>query len=31
MVKIALKDPAQLNGLLSAEDYEKFVNEEAAH
>ena len=31
MVKIALKDPAQLNGLLSAEDYEKFVNEEAGH
>ncbi|MGA3197075.1 MAG: glycine cleavage system protein GcvH [Terriglobales bacterium] len=31
MLKIALKDPAQLNGLLSAEDYEKFVNEEAGH
>jgi len=31
MIKIALKDPAELNGLLSAADYEKFVNEEAGH
>ncbi|MGA9529688.1 MAG: glycine cleavage system protein GcvH [Terriglobales bacterium] len=31
MVKIAVKDPAELNGLLSAADYEKFVSEEAAH
>jgi glycine cleavage system H protein len=31
MVKIALKDPSELNGLLSAADYEKFVSEEAAH
>jgi glycine cleavage system H protein len=31
MVKIKVKDPAELNGLLSAADYEKFVSEEAAH
>jgi glycine cleavage system H protein len=31
MVKITLKDPAELNGLLSAADYEKFVSEEAGH
>jgi glycine cleavage system H protein len=31
MIKIALKDPAALNGLLSAGDYEKFVSEEAGH
>src|SRR5580692_5923090 len=31
MIKIALKDPADLNGLLSAADYEKFVSEEAGH
>jgi glycine cleavage system H protein len=31
MVKIALKDPAELNALLSAADYEKFVSEEAEH
>src|SRR5271166_2386767 len=29
MVKITLKDPAEVNALLSAEDYEKFVSEEA--
>jgi glycine cleavage system H protein len=29
MVKIKLKDPAELNTLLSAADYEKFVSEEA--
>jgi glycine cleavage system H protein len=28
MIKITLKDPAQLNSLLSAADYEKFVAEE---
>jgi glycine cleavage system H protein len=31
MLKITLKDPAELNGLLSAADYEKFVAEEAGH
>jgi glycine cleavage system H protein len=31
MVKIKLKDPAELNGLLSAADYEKFASEEAGH
>lgn len=31
MIKIKIKDPAELNGLLSAEDYEKFVQEEAGH
>lgn len=31
MVKIALKDPSELNSLLSAADYEKFVAEEGAH
>ncbi|MBZ5656904.1 MAG: glycine cleavage system protein GcvH [Acidobacteriia bacterium] len=31
MVKVKLKDPAELNGLLSAADYEKFVKEEAGH
>ncbi len=31
MVKVKLKDPAELNGLLSAADYEKFVSEEAGH
>jgi len=29
MVKIALKDPGELNSLLSAADYEKFVAEES--
>jgi glycine cleavage system H protein len=28
MIKLKLKDPKELNGLLSAEDYEKFVAEE---
>lgn len=28
MVKIALKNPSEANGLLSASDYEKFVSEE---
>jgi len=31
MVKIKIKDPAELNSLLSAADYEKFVSEEVAH
>ncbi len=31
MVKIKIKDPAELNALLSAADYEKFISEEAAH
>jgi glycine cleavage system H protein len=31
MIKITLKDPAELNGLLSAADYEKFVAEEGGH
>jgi len=31
MVKVHLKDPAELNALLSAADYEKFVSEEAGH
>jgi glycine cleavage system H protein len=29
MIKIKLKDPAELNALLSAADYEKFVSEES--
>ena len=31
MVKITLKNPAELDALLSASDYEKFVSEEAGH
>jgi glycine cleavage system H protein len=31
MVKIKVKDPAELNTLLAAADYEKFVSEEEAH
>jgi glycine cleavage system H protein len=31
MLKIALKDPSQVNSLLSASDYEKFVAEEGGH
>ena len=31
MVKLTLKNPADVNGLLSAADYEKFVNEEGGH
>jgi len=31
MVKIKIKDPGELNALLSAADYEKFVSEEAGH
>jgi len=31
MVKITLQNPSELDGLLSAADYEKFVAEEAGH
>lgn len=31
MVKIKIKNPGELNALLSAADYEKFVSEEAGH
>ena len=31
LIKIAMKDPNELNSLLSAADYEKFVAEEAGH
>jgi glycine cleavage system H protein len=31
MLKMTLKDPADLNSLLSAADYEKFVAEEGGH
>lgn len=31
MVKITLKNPSELDGLLSAADYEKFVAEEGGH
>jgi glycine cleavage system H protein len=31
MLKATLKNPAELNGLLSAADYEKFVSEEGGH
>jgi glycine cleavage system H protein len=31
MVKITLKDPSELDALLSAADYEKFVAEEGGH
>ena len=31
MIKIKLKDPNELNALLSAADYEKFVAEEGGH
>ena len=31
MVKMTLKNPSELDGLLSAADYEKFVAEEAGH
>jgi glycine cleavage system H protein len=31
MIKIDLKNPAELSGLLSAADYEKFVTEEGGH
>jgi glycine cleavage system H protein len=31
MLKMTLKNPAELNNLLSAADYEKFVREEGGH
>jgi len=31
MLKITLKDPSELNGLLAPADYEKFVAEEGGH
>src|SRR6266403_6073367 len=31
MVKVKLKNPDELNGLLSASDYEKFAGEDAGH
>jgi len=31
LLKMTLKDPNELNGLLSAADYEKFVAEEGGH
>jgi glycine cleavage system H protein len=31
MIKVKLKNPAELNSLLSAADYEKFVSEEGGH
>ena len=31
LIKIKVKDPSELNALLSAVDYEKFVSEEAGH
>jgi glycine cleavage system H protein len=31
MIKLELKDPNELNGLLSAADYEKFIAEEGGH
>lgn len=31
MLKMTLKNPAELNNLLSAADYEKFISEEGGH
>jgi glycine cleavage system H protein len=31
MIKVALKDPAEADKLLSADDYEKFASEEGGH
>jgi glycine cleavage system H protein len=31
LLKVTMKDPSELNSLLSAADYEKFVAEEAGH
>src|SRR5215468_4220191 len=31
MIKLTLKNPDELKGLLAAADYEKFVNEESGH
>ena len=31
MIKVTLRNPTELSGLLSAADYEKFVSEESGH
>jgi glycine cleavage system H protein len=31
MIKLALKNPGEVSGLMSAADYEKFVSEEGGH
>ena len=31
MIKVTLKNPGELSGLLSAADYEKFISEEGGH
>jgi glycine cleavage system H protein len=31
MIKVTLKDPGELNSLMSSADYEKFIAEEAGH
>jgi glycine cleavage system H protein len=31
LIKIKVKDPSEMNALLSAADYDKFVSEEAGH
>jgi glycine cleavage system H protein len=31
MIKVQLKNPAEVNGLMSAADYEKFLKEEEGH
>jgi glycine cleavage system H protein len=31
IIKVTLKNPAELSGLLSAADYEKFISEEGGH
>ena len=31
LIRITLKNPSEFNSLLSAQDYEKFVSEEAGH
>jgi glycine cleavage system H protein len=31
LIKIKVKDPAEMNALLAAADYDKFVSEEAGH
>jgi glycine cleavage system H protein len=31
MIKVKVKDPGEMNALLSAADYDKFVSEEAGH
>ena len=31
MIKVKIKDPAEINALLSPSDYDQFVSEEAGH